>query len=51
MNLINTKMIFSIRSFFLLISFLMLTPVMAQETPKEEDFYKILRLPAPEWIL
>jgi len=29
----------------------MLTPVMAQETPKEEDFYKILKLPAPEGIL
>lgn len=31
--------------------FLVLAPVMAQETPKEEDFYKIVKLAAPEGVL
>lgn len=51
MNTINIKMIITIRTFFLLLFSLTFMLSNAQETPKEEDFYKILKLPAPEGIL
>ena len=51
MTIINKKMNLSIKILFLFMFVLGLQPVLAQETPKEEDFYKILKLAAPEGIL